>query len=260
VFGYTEHETIGQPITLIIPSDLHEEEYEILGRPRAGERIDHYETVRVTKAGERIDVSLTIWPLRDPAGRIFGCSKIARDITKAKQAAAALRRSEQRLKREVMQAKTLQSISTRLIAESTPATLYDQILGAAMELMASDAACLQMLAADETSLRLLAYKNFHPSYLHGHSAISCASSRHVGRHERLRDSGAAPQHGAVRSTVTTYAARPKHSLQSRAPAGSMVAGRCHAAASMDGHLPQAANRFASMRAWRAAATRAVRSA
>jgi PAS domain S-box-containing protein len=162
MFGYTEQETIGQPITLIIPSDLHEEEYEILGRLRAGERIDHYETVRVTKAGERIDVSLTISPLRDPAGRIFGCSKIARDITKAKLAAAALRQSEQRLKREVMQAKTLQSISTRLISESTPATLYDQILDAAVELMASDAACLQMLAADDTSLRLLAYKNFHP--------------------------------------------------------------------------------------------------
>jgi PAS domain S-box-containing protein len=121
MFGYTAHEAIGQPITLIIPSDLHEEEHEILGRLRAGERIDHYETVRVTKAGESIDVSLTISPLRDPAGRIFGCSKIARDITKAKQAAAALRRSEERLKREVKQAKTLQWISTRLMSESTPA-------------------------------------------------------------------------------------------------------------------------------------------
>ena len=162
MFGYTEHEAIGQPITMIIPPDLHEEEHEILRRLRAGERIDHYETVRVTRAGECIDVSLTISPLRDPAGRIIGCSKIARDITKAKQAAAALRRSEQRLTREVAGAKTLQSISTRLISESTPESLYDQILGAAMELMASDAACLQMLAADNTSLRLLAWTNFHP--------------------------------------------------------------------------------------------------
>ena len=162
MFGYTEHEAIGQPITMIIPPDLHEEEYEILRRLRAGERIDHYETVRVTRAGECIDVSLTISPLRDPAGRIIGCSKIARDITKAKQAGAALRQSEQRLTREVAGAKTLQSISTRLISESTPESLYDQILGAAMELMASDAACLQMLAADNTSLRLLAWTNFHP--------------------------------------------------------------------------------------------------
>ena len=162
LFGYTQYEAIGQPITMIIPPDLHEEEYEILSRLRAGERIDHYETVRLTKAGERIDVSLTISPLRDATGRIIGCSKIARDVTKAKQAAAALRRSEQRLTREVAGAKTLQSISTRLISESTPESLYDQVLGAAMELMASDAACLQMLAADNTSLRLLAWTNFHP--------------------------------------------------------------------------------------------------
>jgi PAS domain S-box-containing protein len=162
IFGYTEHEAIGQPITMIIPPDLHEEEQMILRRLRAGERIAHYETVRVTRAGECIDVSLTISPLRDPAGRIIGCSKIARDITKARQAAAALRRSEQRLKREVMQATTLQSVSTRLISESTPDVLYEQILGAAMELMAADAACLQMLAADNASLRLLAWTNFHP--------------------------------------------------------------------------------------------------
>jgi PAS domain S-box-containing protein len=162
LFGYTQHEAIGQPITMIIPPDLHEEEYEILSRLRAGERIDHYETVRVTKAGQCIDVSLTISPLRDAAGRIIGCSKIARDVTKAKRAAVNLRRSEQRLAREVAGAKTLQSISTRLISESKPGTLYAQVLGAAMELMASDAACLQMLEADDTSLRLLAWTNFHP--------------------------------------------------------------------------------------------------
>ena len=65
MFGYTEREAIGQPITMIIPPDLHEDEHEILRRLRAGERIDHYETVRVTRAGECLDVSLTISPLRD---------------------------------------------------------------------------------------------------------------------------------------------------------------------------------------------------
>jgi PAS domain S-box-containing protein len=162
MFGYTEHEAIGQPITMIIPPDLYDEERDILRRLRAGEQVDHYETVRVTKAGVRIDVSLTISPLRDPAGRIIGCSKIARDITKSKQAAAALRQSQQRLAREVAGAKTLQSISTRLISESTPESLYVQILGAAIEIMASDAASLQMLAPDHASLRLLAWTNFHP--------------------------------------------------------------------------------------------------
>ena len=161
MFGFTERESIGQPITIIIPAELHEEERETQRRLRGGERIEHYETVRVTKAGERVDVSLTISPLRDQAGRITGCSKIARDISKARQAAAALRQSERRLAREVTRAKTLQSISTRLISESTPEALYAQILDAAMELMASDCASVQMLATDQSSLRLLAWKNFH---------------------------------------------------------------------------------------------------
>ena len=131
MFGYTAHEAIGQPITIIIPPDLYDEEQDILRRLRGGERVEHYETVRVTKAGERIDVSLTISPLRDPAGRAVGCSKIARDITKAKQAEAALRKSEQRLAREVAGAKKLPSISTRPVSESTPEDLVAQDLGAA---------------------------------------------------------------------------------------------------------------------------------
>jgi PAS domain S-box-containing protein len=162
MFGYTAHEAIGRPITTIIPPELHEEEHGILRRLRAGERIEHHETVRVTKAGKCIDVSLTISPVRDPAGRVVGCSKIARDISQAKQAEAALRQSEQRLAREVAGARTLQSISTRLISESTPESLYAHILDAAMELMASDFASLQMLAADHASLRLLASRNLHP--------------------------------------------------------------------------------------------------
>ena len=93
MFGYTEHEAIGQPITMIIPPDLYDEEHDILKRLRAGERVEHYETVRVTKAGERIDVSLTISPLRDPAGRIVGCSKIARDNGQAQAPHAQSRQS-----------------------------------------------------------------------------------------------------------------------------------------------------------------------
>ena len=84
-FGFTAQEMIGQPILKLIPPELHHEEEIILGRIRAGERIEHYETTRVRKSGERIQVSVTISPIRDETGRIIGASKIARDISDRKR-------------------------------------------------------------------------------------------------------------------------------------------------------------------------------
>jgi PAS domain S-box-containing protein len=86
LFGYTAEETIGKPITLLIPAERHDEEPTILGRIRRGERIDHYETVRHRKDGSTVDISLTVSPVRNPEGRIIGASKIARDITERKRA------------------------------------------------------------------------------------------------------------------------------------------------------------------------------
>jgi PAS domain S-box-containing protein len=98
IFGYTAEEMIGKPITTIIPPELRDEETMILNRLRSGQRIDHLETVRVTKSGKKINVSLTISPVRDSAGNVVGASKIARDITEQKRAAAALRESEERFR------------------------------------------------------------------------------------------------------------------------------------------------------------------
>jgi PAS domain S-box-containing protein len=81
MFGWTAAEAIGKPIDLIIPSDRLEEEREILRQLRAGERVDHFETVRRTKDGRTFDISLTISPVKDSSGKIVGASKIARDIT-----------------------------------------------------------------------------------------------------------------------------------------------------------------------------------
>ena len=86
IFGFAAEEAIGRPITIIIPPHLQDEETMILSRLRSGERIDHYETVRMTKSGRKLDVSLTISPVRDSKGHIIGASKIARDITDRKQA------------------------------------------------------------------------------------------------------------------------------------------------------------------------------
>jgi two-component system sensor histidine kinase VicK len=84
IFGYTAAEMIGQSITKLIPEDRQQEEPQIISRLKNRERVDHFETKRVTKSGKLIDVSLTISPVMDLTGRIIGVSKIARDITDKK--------------------------------------------------------------------------------------------------------------------------------------------------------------------------------
>jgi PAS domain S-box-containing protein len=85
IFGYGAAEMIGQPILKIIPAELRSEEADILAKLKRGERIEHFDTVRVAKDGRRVNVSLTVSPLRDGEGRIIGASKIARDFTERKQ-------------------------------------------------------------------------------------------------------------------------------------------------------------------------------
>jgi PAS domain S-box-containing protein len=80
MFGYTAEEMLGASILKIIPYELRGEEEMILSRVRAGEKVDHFETVRMRKDGTRIQVSVTVSPVKDAAGRIIGASKIARDI------------------------------------------------------------------------------------------------------------------------------------------------------------------------------------
>lgn len=88
LFGYSAEEAIGKPITILIPDDrLHEEEV-IISRLRAGEKVEQFETMRRRKDGTQVHVALSVSPVRDENGQILGASKIARDITAAKLAAA----------------------------------------------------------------------------------------------------------------------------------------------------------------------------
>jgi PAS domain S-box-containing protein len=94
IFGYEAKEAVGRSITMLIPPESLEEEDFVLSKIRAGERIEHFETVRVRKNGERIHVSLTVSPVKDERGRIVGAAKIARDITAQKRMEANLHISE----------------------------------------------------------------------------------------------------------------------------------------------------------------------
>jgi PAS domain S-box-containing protein len=99
IFGYTAEEAIGKHISLIIPADRRDEEIDILRRIKAGNRIDHFETVRQRKDGTLFDISVTISPVKDSTGRIIGASKVARDISQRRQSEIALRQSEERFRK-----------------------------------------------------------------------------------------------------------------------------------------------------------------
>jgi PAS domain S-box-containing protein len=100
IFGYTEAEAVGQPITILIPPELRNEEHKILERLRAGGRIEHYETIRVTKTGQKVDVSLTISPITDSSGQPVGFCKIAQAITERKRTERVLHETNQALERQ----------------------------------------------------------------------------------------------------------------------------------------------------------------
>jgi len=98
ILGYSASETIGKPITLLIPLERHDEERKIISQLKAGERIRHFETIRVTKDGREIDVSLSISPVKDPSGRVVGASKILRDISDRKRIDRDLLSAQRQLK------------------------------------------------------------------------------------------------------------------------------------------------------------------
>jgi len=128
MFGYTAREAIGKPVTMLIPAERLSEEPAILARIAAGERIDHYESVRLRKDGRRIDVSLSVSPVKDHNGRIVGASKIARDIGLQKQAEAALRAETRTLE-------LLNKSGTAIAAQLDLRALVQAVTDAATELV-----------------------------------------------------------------------------------------------------------------------------
>jgi PAS domain S-box-containing protein len=127
LYGHAAEEAIGQPVSLIMPPELPDELSKVLAQVRQGERVDHYETMRMRKDGRRIEVSVTVSPIKDRAGRIVGASSIARDITERREVEAA--RREQDIVR------SLASLATAAAHEINNAL---SILMGQLELLAKD--------------------------------------------------------------------------------------------------------------------------
>ena len=106
LYGYTAAEAVGQHVSMLLPPDSQEEMHSIVERLKRGERIEHYETVRIAKDGRRIDAAITISPIRNRSGQLTGASTIAHDITERKRAQDALGESLGRLEK-VLQVETV---------------------------------------------------------------------------------------------------------------------------------------------------------
>jgi PAS domain S-box-containing protein len=164
LFGYSAEETIGQPITILIPPEMHDEEPKILERIRRGEPIEHYETIRRRKDGRLIDVSLTVSPMRDEHGTIVGASKTGRDITirKRNEAAMATRVDEQA---------ALYRFTDRLYRAGSLADIYEAALDAiGTGLHCSRASILR--CDDDGVMRFVAWRGLTDRYrqaVAGHS-------------------------------------------------------------------------------------------
>ena len=145
MYGYSAAEAVGQPVTLIFPPNRQDEFTTIMERITRGERIEHFETMRVRKDGTILQVSVTVSPIHDSEGQIIGASAIARDITEQKRLEAEVRQSKQQL--EVI----FQNIADGITVQDKNGTvIYVNDAGAKLSGFAS---AQEMLAFDVETLR-----------------------------------------------------------------------------------------------------------
>jgi PAS domain S-box-containing protein len=127
LYGYPAEEAIGQPVSLIMPPEFPDELSQVLSQIRQGKRVHHYETVRMRKDGRRIEVSVTVSPVQDRAGRIVGASSIARDITERREVEAARREQD-----------TIRSVSSLAVAAAHEINNILSVLLGQLELLVKD--------------------------------------------------------------------------------------------------------------------------
>jgi PAS domain S-box-containing protein len=187
IFGYEAAEAIGQPITLIIPPELHDEERDILRRLRNGERIEHFDTVRVAKDGHRISISLTVSPVRDAHGNVIGASKVARDISERKRSEQALRASQELLAAQAQALTKLSELSTRLWRSRRLEDGLEEMLRAVIALLGADKGNVQLLDPAAGVLSIAAQQGFDPEYLELFREVRAGDNSACGRALRSRE-------------------------------------------------------------------------
>jgi PAS domain S-box-containing protein len=195
IFGYTAEEVVGRHISLLIPLDRQEEETHIIEKLKQGERIDHFETIRVRKDRQLVDVSLTISPIRDESGAIVGISKISRDITEQKRIREMLREANQR--KDEFLAMLAHELRSPLASIASAVQLFNSLgpsvpeLQKAREIIDRQGRHLTRLVDDLLDVSRIAQGKItlHNERVNLNDAILAAveTSRHLieGRHHRL---------------------------------------------------------------------------
>lgn len=174
LFGYSAAEAIGRPIHFLFPPDRRDEEIEIMTKLSRGERIEHFDTVRVRKDGTPIDVSVTISPVRDASGRVVGAAKIARDITEKK-------RNEERAQRHYAELRALNTVTATINELWEIEAILDRVLEQIIALVAADAVeCHLCNLAGE--LELVSAHNFPDAFLAATRELRFATDQGIPGH------------------------------------------------------------------------------
>ena len=148
LFGYTTEEAVGQPKSMLLPSDRPSEVKDILARIQNGEVIQNYETIRCHKDGTLVDVALSVSPVRNTRGKLIGAATIARDITERKRSAQLLTESNDRLRKLSRQVEQTKETEQKRIAQE----LHDEF-GQSLSSLKWDLAYLKIIIHRNCNIR-----------------------------------------------------------------------------------------------------------